>query len=246
MNIDNKVLDVLSNASMNGNALQLTGQLDRTLYVSVNKVLELAGGKWSRKEKAHIFESDAADVMDSIILTGKIANKKQELGYFPTPSTVVERLIELAEINNGDRILEPSAGSGNILKAIRLAFPLNYINAVEIDDRHTELKQWADAAVYMDFLTLPHRGGDESRFYDRIVMNPPFGRNAAPAHVQHARKFLKHGGRLVSVMPSSVTFRTDALNTAVRSDAESIEPLPDNAFAESGTNVNTVIVTMRA
>jgi hypothetical protein len=50
-------------------------------------------------------------------------------------------------------------------------------------------------------------------------------------------------------MPSSVTFRTDKLNKMVRAAVDaggSIEALPDNAFSESGTNVNTVIVTMQA
>jgi hypothetical protein len=63
--------------------------------------------------------------------------------------------------------------------------------------------------------------------YDRVVMNPPFARNAAPKHVLHAYDFLKPGGRLVSVMPSSVTFRTDALNDKVRYLAKHIETLPE-------------------
>jgi type I restriction-modification system DNA methylase subunit len=73
--------------------------------------------------------------------------------------------------------------------------------------------------------------------------------DVAPAHVLHALAFLKHGGRLVSVMPSSVTFRTDTLNRMVRAAVEaggSIEALPENSFTESGTNVNTVIVTLQA
>lgn len=56
MNIDSKVLDVLGNSTMDGNSLKLTGQLDRSLYVAVNKVLELAGGKWNRKSQSHLFD----------------------------------------------------------------------------------------------------------------------------------------------------------------------------------------------
>src|SRR5580692_5482458 len=143
MNIDSAVLDVLSNASMDGNSLKLTGQLDRPLYVATNKVLEAAGGKWNRKAQAHIFEGDAAEIMDQIILTGKVTNKKQELGFFPTPPDVVNRLIELAEISNGDSILEPSAGNGAILRVLRQMCPLNSITAVEIDESRTELASMA-------------------------------------------------------------------------------------------------------
>lgn len=56
MRVDDEVLAVLSRAETNGFELKLTGQLDRKLYERTNKVLEAAGGKWSRKAKAHIFE----------------------------------------------------------------------------------------------------------------------------------------------------------------------------------------------
>jgi len=245
MNIDSTVLDVLSNATMDGNSLKLSGQLNRAVYVATNKVLEAAGGKWNRKAQAHIFEGDAAEIMDQIILTGKVLNKKSELGFFPTPPAVVGRLIELAEISNGDSILEPSAGNGAILRVLRQRFPLNSITAVEIDASRTELQAMATRMFYGDFLDLRSVSHDTGMF-DRIVMNPPFGKNAAPNHVLHACTLLKPHGRLVSVMPSSVTFRSDALNRAVRADAVSIEPLPESTFAESGTNVNTVIVTVQA
>jgi predicted RNA methylase len=245
MNIDSTVLDVLSNATTEGNSLKLTGTLDRKLYVSTNKILEIAGGKWNRKSQAHLFDGDASEIMDQIILTGKISNKKQELGFFPTPLAVVERLIEKAEINNGDSILEPSAGSGAILRVLRQRFPLNRLVACEIDESRTEIVNMATRVHYGDFLDL-RSVSNETGMFDRIVMNPPFAKNAAPAHVLHATTFLKPGGRLVSVMPSSVTFRSDALNKAVRTDAVDIEPLPENSFTESGTNVSTVIVTLEA
>jgi type I restriction-modification system DNA methylase subunit len=244
MNIDGTVLDVLSNAIVNGNSLKLNGQLSRPLYVAVNKVLEIAGGTWNRKAQAHLFEGDASEIMDQIILTGKVLDKKQELGFFPTPLPIVNRLIELAEINNGDNILEPSAGNGAIVRELKKMFPLNRIVAVEIDESRTELMNLLISRVhYGDFLDLRSVSNDTGMF-DRIVMNPPFGKNIAPVHVLHATTFLKPNGRLVAVMPSSVTFRTDSLNKAIRADADSIETLPEGSFVESGTNVNTVIVTL--
>lgn len=246
MNIDNAVLDVLSNATVEGNSLKLNGQLARPLYVATNKVLETAGGKWNKKAQAHIFESDAAEIMDQIILTGKIVNKKQELGYFPTPIAVVKRLLELAEIELGMEVLEPSAGTGNIVRELIDAGA--HVHAVEIDPnnfsvllRQCEITGGMDLTLG-DFLTCDHL-----KKFDRVIMNPPFGHNSAPSHLLKAMTFLKSGGRLVAVMPSSVTFRTDRLNKMVRAAVEaggSIEPLPDNSFAESGTNVNTVIVTI--
>lgn len=94
-----------------------------------------------------------------------------------------------------------------------------------------------------DFLTV-----EPDPVYDRVVMNPPFGRQADIKHVSHALKFLKPGGLLVSVMASSVTFRSNKLTTDFRQLIEErgghIEELPEGAFKSSGTMVNTVIVVI--
>ena len=254
MNIDSTVLDVLSNAIMSGNSLKLTGQLDRPLYVAVNKVLEAAGGKWNRKAQSHVFDGDAAEIMDTIILTGNVTNKKQELGYFPTPPAVVKRLLELAHIEQGMLVLEPSAGQGAI--AVEAAKLGAIVHCFEIDqDNSTELasRLFAVSPEYNvshdDFMTIdPKKANFRGDLYDRVLMNPPFAKQNDIRHVMHALRFLAPGGRLVSVMASGVTFRTNHLTENFREALKAlngtIEPLPENAFAESGTNVNTVIVTM--
>lgn len=240
MKIESNVLDVLGNATMTGNSLQIDAQLDRKLYVAVNQVLELAGGQWNRKAKAHLFPSDAAELMDQIILTGEIANKPQELGYFPTPPAVVARLLESANIKSDMLVLEPSAGRGAILFELLKLAPC--VDCYEIDHANADFLVFSKgphSVKEADFLTVT-----PEPIYDRVVMNPPFAKNAAPKHVLHAFKFLAPGGRLIAIMPSSVCFRTDKLNEQVRSLARSIEPLPNGSFASSGTNVNTVIVTI--
>ncbi len=81
-------------------------------------------------------------------------------------------------------------------------------------------------------------------------MNPPFKNQADIKHINHALKFLKPGGKLVSVMSASVGFRENTLTNKFRSLIEerggSIESLPDGAFKESGTMVRTVIVVIPA
>lgn len=84
--------------------------------------------------------------------------------------------------------------------------------------------------------------------YDRVMMNPPFAKQADIRHVLHALKFLRPDGLLVSVMSAGVTFRDNRLTQdfrdLVRSRGGDIEALPDGAFKASGTMVNTVIVTI--
>lgn len=255
MQISETVLDVLSNSTITGapltNALVLPGKLDRNVYLAVNKVLEAAGFKWSRKAQAHLFDGDASEIMDQIILTGQIANKKQELGDFPSPPAVVERLIQLADIEQGMLVLEPEAGEGAI--AVPMAKLGAIVHCFEINKSHCDRlaanlfrvspQYSVQCANFLD--VQPLTGGTYKDLYDRIVMNPPFAKQDDIRHVTHALKFLAPGGRLVSVMAAGVKFRTNKLTQEFKSLITDIEDLPENSFAESGTAVNTVIVTIQ-
>jgi predicted RNA methylase len=247
MRVDNEILNVLSNAETNGAVLKLVGQLDRALYARTNKVLEAAGGKWNRKVGGHTFDADAADAMDQIILTGEVASiktKAQQYGYFPTPATIAARVIELAQIKPGMRALEPSAGKGAL--AYQAADAGALVDCYELMDVNFAAIAGdvrLGAIRNMDFLAQAPEAS-----YDRVVMNPPFDKQADIRHVLHALKFLKPGGLLVSVMASGVTFRDNKLTTEfrdlIRARGGEIEALPEGSFKSSGTMVNTVIVTI--
>jgi len=248
MKVDESVLSVLSTSEILGNVLRMTcGQLDRKMYLDVNKVLEAAGGKWNKKEKGHVFESDAEEVIDQIIMTGEIGTP-QEAGYFPTPLPVINRLIELAELKPGMLVLEPSAGTGNIAREVA---KITAVDCVEIEKKY--IAKWAADGVARviwcnDFLLMEPEAYSGA-IYDRVIMNPPFAKQADIKHVTHALKFLKPGGRLVSVMSAGVTFRNDNRAKGFREYVLSerggaIERLDPGAFKESGTMVNAVIVTI--
>jgi predicted RNA methylase len=243
--VDNAVLNVLAAAQMVGPRLVLVGQLDRALYVQTNKVLETAGGKWDKRAKAHVFPVDAADAMEQIIQTGEVTlirTIQQDFGYFPTPPAVVKRLILLADIDAGMACLEPSAGQGAI--ATTLWKHGASVNCWELLPKNVAvLREAGHRVVEGDFLQV-----QPEPVYDRVVMNPPFAKQADIHHVNHALKFLRPEGLLVSVMSSGVTFRDNKLTQdfrdLVRARGGDIEALPDAAFKESGTMVRTVIVTI--
>ena len=116
MKIKNEVANVLANSRVEENRLYLPGeQLERSLYMAVNKVLEAIGGKWNRKAKAHLFESSPEDIVEEILQAGEYTNAKNEYNFFETPEPLAKRLIELAGIQEGT-ILEPSAGRGAIAR----------------------------------------------------------------------------------------------------------------------------------
>jgi predicted RNA methylase len=245
MKVSDDILAVLTAALVDGHSLTLTGMLDRKLYERTNKVLEAAGGKWNRKAKAHVFEMPAEDAIEQIVLSGEITIP-QDFGYFPTPPAVVERLVELAEVRSHHRVLEPSAGRGNIACAFRDAKTIDCVELLATNVAELEKVAAAHWSITKtDFLTV-----DPAPRYDRVVMNPPFAKRADIHHVNHALRFLAPGGLLVAVMSAGAKFRSDRLTsdclTLVDERGGQFEDVPERAFKESGTMVHTVLVTIPA
>lgn len=253
--IDSEVRDVLATVEWDGAAARLTcGQLDRKLYVKVNDVLESLGGKWNKKAMAHLFEADAQSELEAAIETGvylRAADLRQIFGEFETPDSLADELVSrLGPLRGSPDLLEPSAGGGNLLKALRRAYPkiLDYrTTAVEIQEkRHSQLVALATNVVIGDFLSLDKAICGLGSFH-YVLMNPPFGNQADIDHVQHAWKFLASGGRLVAIMSPGFTFRTNKKSVAFREFSEqhgSWTENPPGSFKVSGTGVSTVMLTL--
>jgi predicted RNA methylase len=241
--VDQSVIAVLDAATVDGPSLRLNGQLDRKLYTAVAKALEVAGGKWNRKAGAHLFEGEAAEAIEPIILTGEIVSAKREFDAFFTPKALAQHVCALAGVAPGSLVLEPSAGAGAIAKAATALG--GEVSCVELQDRlAAQLEADGFNVIGRDFLQVPPEP------FDIVVMNPPFSRQQDIRHVMHAAQFLLPGGRLVAIMSASVAFRDNALTRDFRdwlSDGDgTITHLPDGSFKESGTSVSTVIVSYRA
>lgn len=243
MKLSPDVLDVLASATTDGNALRLTGQLDRKLYAAVNKALEAAGGTWNRKAQAHLFPEPAGPILDALLAEGKVATAQDE-GWFPTPPVVVAQMLTLAGLEPGMMVLEPSAGDGAI------AGPATsygcWVDCVELNAKRAAALRAAGfvrSVADCDFLTVvPHH------LYDRVMMNPPFARQADIRHVTHALGFVKPGGRVVAVMSAGVEFRQDKTTGQFRKLVADrggwFEQLPEDAFKGSGTNIRTVLAVI--
>lgn len=160
---------------------------------------------------------------------------------FPTPTTLADRVAELADIQPGDKVFEPEAGTGQLVKAIYRACPEAEVTTVEIDGRlHQNLTAMFPAAHHIqgDFLEL-NPATFASRF-DVILMNPPFVNSADIKHVEHAIKFLKPNGRLVGICANGPQ-RHERIRPIVNRHAGTWEELPRDTFAASGTQVSSVL-----
>lgn len=246
MKIEKDILKIIEAGTSEGNLYRLpVGQLDRKTYVKVNKVLELLGGKWNKKTKAHVFPETIEDAIDSVILTGEVRDIKKELQFFETPPGLAKRLVEMAEIKKGMSCLEPSAGKGRIAKALGEVVD-TYVDLMcyEINQDFVDiLSSQCYSVICCDFLSRYLVSAD----YDRVVMNPPFTKQQDIDHVLHALDFLKSGGILVSVMSAGVMYRTNKKTENfwktiyAQEDYEVVE-LSEGTFKSSGTMVSTIIL----
>jgi predicted RNA methylase len=84
--------------------------------------------------------------------------------------------------------------------------------------------------------------------FERVIMNPPFSRGQDMAHVTRALQLLEPGGRLVAILSPHWRFADDQRSKGFRLMANQHaylwEPLPAATFRESGTDVNTGILTL--
>jgi predicted RNA methylase len=244
--LSSEALDVLSCAvEITGNRLRLLGKLDRKLYVEVNEALEAIGGAWNRKTQAHLFESSPEAALDQILVDGGFHDTKRDLDQFFTPLSLAREVVKKAEVQ-GHIVLEPSAGSG-VLADECIAQGAEQVYCVELDDKHCArlVERHERMLVFRaDFLKWQQACRPK-----RVVMNPPFARQQDIEHVTAAFERLDRSGLLVAIMSAGTRFRknrkADAFRALVQRAEGTIEDLPEKSFEESGTNVRTVLVTLR-
>ena len=122
--------------------------------------------------------------------------------FYPTPGAVAAKMLQKID-RNAVHFLEPSAGKGDLAKAIlgfgRTRSPYDHgsRHRVDVIELHPDLLKILQAheeltVVGYDWLTY-----DGVSYYDAIVMNPPFSKGAL--HLLRAWDFL-HNGEIVCLL----------------------------------------------
>lgn len=259
------VLDVLSRCTVTTAGVTLPDQLDRELYLEVNRVLAALGGKWNRGKKVHVFADlgslEVAERVAACVDTGVYVNPRHN-DLFQTPVDMALRLARHLEPATGEHFLEPSAGMGRLAVALLGVAAARGANDVAVDcvellpDCVTALRRIQResssqsnriaAVVQGDFLAT--NDGWIATGYDGVLMNPPFGGSAYVEHIRKALDLLRPGGRLVAIAPVSIRTRQDSRPAALRRLLETVgAEITDNApdaFRESGTLCRTVTITV--
>lgn len=157
---------------------------------------------------------------------------------FPTPAAIADQVAAVAEIEDGNAILEPSAGTGRLLEAVERMYGRRDVTTCEIDGAMSGAlrRRWPDGLHHCaDFLAL-----DPGQF-DRVVMNPPFFRGSDIRHIRHAYGLLRPGGLLVAICAAGPKQRA-AFETA--QELREWIDLPEGSFRAEGTDVSTAIVVL--
>lgn len=110
--------------------------------------------------------------------------------FYPTPDLLAKKMASKIDSNFCSKILEPSAGSGNLIKAVQDRFDRNYsysIDCIEPDSNlRSILNDNCHNVVGYDFLTF--NGHTQ---YSTIIMNPPFSNGVH--HVLRAYEMIYDG-----------------------------------------------------
>ena len=202
-----KVLEMLSVRQYNRDASSLKtfvfqsyADKQGAAFDEACRVLASLGGTPRDTRMIWDFDYVIADVFTELLTTGCIPDQ-QAHQFYPTPERLARLCAELAEIQPGERVLEPSAGQGDLAQALP-----HVTTCVEVSALHCAVLRARGFHVEQaDFLHWFTPDG-----FDAIVMNPPFADGRAQAHVAHAATMVKEGGRLVAIVSASARGTHDA------------------------------------
>jgi hypothetical protein len=239
--LDDRQKELFSLFEVRGNDVYCTAPGQLPDWKRIKTVFEQLGGKWIRGRFCFQEEANIAHRFEHVREHGYIEDARAA-GYFPTPAGLARRLVELAGILPGMRLLEPSAGQGAIIQAARAMHGAVGFDAFELlsMNRAALAKLPGVRLLGEDFMAAT-----PEPLYDAIPMNPPFAGQTDIAHVQRAAEWLAPGGRLAAIMAAGITFRADKKADGFRAWVAArggyIEKLPPDTFRESGTGVSSVL-----
>lgn len=143
---------------------------------------------------------------------------KDNRDFYPTSERIINKMLEGLDYRYINTILEPSAGSGNIVNTLKRIeeqenkwsrkFEFD-IDCIEYDrNLRAILKENNHRVVYDDFLAY-----ETMKTYDLIIMNPPFSNGCK--HLLKALEMQKRNGGAVICILNAETLRNQCSNERI-------------------------------
>lgn len=222
-------------------------------YDDLKYRIERLGGHWRERFGGFVFDVDPMPALRNPktwepFEHDQYAKWKITRQFYPTPDDLAKYVVELAEIKPHHLVLEPSAGSGALLRPLGRT---KDIMAIEIDDSlATGLMEVGYSVVINSSFEDAIKNGDVGKWFDRVIMNPPFGPGQLDIkHILLAYEQLVPGGILVAIMSENDLYYdtqlTKDFNNFLKMVEAHVEEVPFRSFLASGTRVDTVIVKIK-
>lgn len=188
---------------------------------------------------------------------------KDLLQQFSTPPSLAYLVVKAADINKDDVVLEPSAGTGNLV-AFAIQKNPKEIDLNEIDNERTALLR----QTFGDKENVKHITQKNAEFLNDvlnpeikptvIIMNPPFSATGGRVsqnknifglrHIEQALMRLQDGGRLVAILGegfyiASPTMKSWYDNIKSKYTIRGVWKIPGNQYQKYGTSFgNTLLI----
>ncbi|MFD3266429.1 strawberry notch-like NTP hydrolase domain-containing protein [Phenylobacterium ferrooxidans] len=184
-----------------------------------------------------------ASVTDLTLTHTRRSEEQVALDQFSTPPALAALAVLAAQVRPGDKVLEPSAGTGLmaiIAEACGATLELNEIaphRSALLDGLFPAASRTRhDAAHLKD--TLPSSGS-----FQAVIANPPFQR--LEGHLHAAIDCLAQGGRLSAIVPTRLFEDAGAMQAlSRRGRVVALIAFPPRAYAKHGTSVETGLLVL--
>ena len=196
------------------------------------------------KEEQDGFDQAVLDYYGNQKLKGK-RNERAGIDYFPTPEPIGYKMVEWAQLQEGEDVLEPSAGHGAIARYVPRD---NGLTAIEPSRDLFSVLQLRAGGAGRKFVDNIFEQYNPVNKHDVVLMNPPYG-TAGTTAIQHVSKAFDHlneGGRLIAIIPRGAAdkkFEKWLEETKAAAFVGEVL-LPSVTFSRAGTSVSTRIVVV--
>jgi len=159
-----------------------------------------------------------------------------------TRKIVVDQILKECHLTEPNDILEPSAGSGDLVDEILKIYPHLSFDCIELNkELREQLIKKGYNVVGEDFFKFK-----TTKLYDYIIATPTYKDNIDVEHIMHMYNFLKKGGIIVSLTYPQWTFKNSERQVKFRKWLEDknyyMKMLKDNSFVENYETQPSMII----
>lgn len=238
--------EILKNCTLTDNVMKLPNvQFNKKSYAEAKKRIEEAGGSWlGGKVQGFTFPFNAERVFSELKEKGK-CNLQKDFQFFETPDHLADWIVSLAGvISCTDKVLEPSAGRGALVRAIHRKCNDIIVDCCELMPENREILKKMDGIklIEEDFTKIV------GRKYNKIIANPPFAKNQDIRHVRLMYHILEKGGTIAAITSRhwQVGQEKECMDfrSWVKEIGAEIYEIEEGTFNESGTGIGTLAVVI--